>query len=263
MTNAPKPVIEVRDLQKIYQMGEITVAALRSVNLQVMPGEMVAIMGPSGSGKSTLMNTLGCLDQPTAGQYFLDGVEVNSLNEQGLTQIRRHKIGFVFQSFNLLPRTPAVANVELPMVYAGVSSRERRKLAIEALKKVGLGERLEHQSSELSGGQQQRVAIARALVTRPAIILADEPTGNLDSRSSEEVMSIFQQLNREQGNTIILVTHELDIAQHAQRIIHMRDGVVERDEQVVDRRWAAGPVNPNHVEQVTPLTAKLALEEIL
>lgn len=229
------PVIKVQNLTKVYQMGEITVEALRGVSLQINKGELVALMGPSGSGKSTLMNTLGCLDQPTAGDYYLDGKLVSGLDEHGLTQIRRHQIGFVFQSFNLLAKTSALANVELPMVYAGVPSRQRRERAKTALEMVGLGNRLHHQPGELSGGQQQRVAIARALAASPAIILADEPTGNLDTQSSEEVMAIFQQLNCEQGITVVLVTHEDDIGRHARRIIRMRDGLVERDEVVANR----------------------------
>jgi putative ABC transport system ATP-binding protein len=225
-----QPVIDVRDVTKVYQMGEMEVPALRGVSLQVAPGEMTAIMGPSGSGKSTLMNSLGCLDQPTSGEYYLDGKLVSGLDDKDLTRIRRHKIGFVFQTYNLLPRTSALANVELPLVYSGVGRRERRRRATEALEMVGLGNRLRHQPNELSGGQQQRVAIARSLVSTPSIILADEPTGNLDSRAGEEVMDIFQELNREQDITIILVTHDQDIAQHAGRIIHMRDGLIERDE---------------------------------
>jgi putative ABC transport system ATP-binding protein len=236
-----QPVIDVLDLTKVYQMGEMEVHALRGVSLQVVPGEMTAIMGPSGSGKSTLMNSLGCLDQPTSGEYYLDGKLVSSLDDKGLTRIRRHKIGFVFQTYNLLPRTSALANVELPLVYSGVGRRERRGRAAEALEMVGLGNRLRHQPNELSGGQQQRVAIARSLVSAPSIILADEPTGNLDSRAGEEVMAIFQELNREQGITIILVTHDQDIAQHAGRIIHMRDGLIERDETL-----AAGTSVTNH-----------------
>jgi len=228
-----QPVIEAQDLTKVYQMGEMEVHALRGVSLQVMPGEMTAIMGPSGSGKSTLMNSLGCLDQPTAGDYYLDGKLVSGLDDQGLTRIRRHKIGFVFQTYNLLPRTSALANVELPLVYGGVSRRERRRRASEALELVGLGDRMHHLPNELSGGQQQRVAIARSLVTTPSIVLADEPTGNLDTQSGQEVMTIFQRLNQEQGITIILVTHDQDIAQHAGRIIHMRDGLIERDETLV------------------------------
>jgi putative ABC transport system ATP-binding protein len=228
-----QPVIDVRDVTKVYQMGEMEVHALRGVSLQVVPGEMTAIMGPSGSGKSTLMNSLGCLDQPTSGEYYLDGKLVSDLDDKGLTRIRRHKIGFVFQTYNLLPRTSALANVELPLVYSGVGRRERRRRATEALEMVGLGNRLRHQPNELSGGQQQRVAIARSLVSTPSIILADEPTGNLDSRAGDEVMTIFQELNREQDITIILVTHDQDIAQQAGRIIHMRDGLIERDETLV------------------------------
>jgi putative ABC transport system ATP-binding protein len=227
-----QPVIDIRNLTKIYRMGEMEVHALRSVSMQIMPGEMTAIMGPSGSGKSTLMNSLGCLDQPTSGDYYLDGQLVSNLDDWGLTLIRRHKIGFVFQSYNLLPRTSALSNVELPLVYAGVSAGERRRRAVESLERVGLSDRLQHQPNELSGGQQQRVAIARSLVSLPSLILADEPTGNLDSQAGAEVMSIFQQLNREQGITIILVTHDADVAHHARRVIYMRDGVVAKDEEV-------------------------------
>ncbi len=225
-----QPVIDARNLTKVYQLGEVAVQALRGVSLQILPGEMTAIMGPSGSGKSTLMNSLGCLDQPTSGEYYLDGQLVSHLDDRGLTLIRRHKIGFVFQSYNLLPRTSALANVELPLVYGKVGWRERRQRATMALHMVGLGDRLYHQPNELSGGEQQRVAIARSLVSSPTIILADEPTGNLDSQAGKEVMAIFRQLNREQGITVILVTHDADIARHARRIIHMRDGRVERDE---------------------------------
>ncbi len=225
-----QPVIDARSLTKVYQLGEVAVQALRGVSLQILPGEMTAIMGPSGSGKSTLMNSLGCLDQPTSGEYYLDGQLVSGLDDRGLTLIRRYKIGFVFQSYNLLPRTSALANVELPLVYGKVGGRERRRRATAALHMVGLGDRLHHQPNELSGGEQQRVAIARSLVSSPSIILADEPTGNLDSQAGEEVMAIFQQLNREQGITVILVTHDVDIARHARRIIHMRDGRVEQDE---------------------------------
>jgi putative ABC transport system ATP-binding protein len=228
-----QPVIDIRDLTKVYQMGEMEVHALRGVSMDVMPGEMTAIMGPSGSGKSTLMNSLGCLDQPTSGQYYLDGKLVSELDDGGLTRIRRHKIGFVFQTYNLLPRTSALANVELPLVYSGVGRRERRQRAKEALEMVGLGNRLGHQPNELSGGQQQRVAIARSLVTAPSLILADEPTGNLDTQAGDEVMGIFQSLNRDEGITIILVTHDQDIAEHAGRIIRMRDGRIERDEEIM------------------------------
>jgi putative ABC transport system ATP-binding protein len=233
MTNQPtnQPVIAVEGVTKVYTMGDIEVRALRGINVEIWPGEMVAIMGPSGSGKSTLMNVLGCLDVPTEGTYKLDGVNVSELSDSQLAEIRCRKIGFVFQSFNLLPRTSARANVELPLIYAGIGSRQRRKRAEEMLRLVGLGERLDHKPSELSGGQQQRVAIARALTNQPAMILADEPTGNLDSKTSIEILQLFQQLNREQGITIIFVTHEPDIAAYCQRVIYVRDGVVERDEK--------------------------------
>ena len=217
-------VIEIENIKKIYRMGETEVAALRGVSLQIDQGEMVAIMGPSGSGKSTLMNIIGCLDQPSEGTYRLDGTDVHKMDDDQLAEIRNKKIGFVFQSFNLLPRTSALDQVELPMVYAGTP--DRRKRALDALQQVGLGERVHHRPNELSGGQQQRVAIARALVNKPAIILADEPTGNLDSVSGEEIMRIFQRLNQEEGMTIILVTHEPDIAAHAKRVIHVKDGKI-------------------------------------
>jgi putative ABC transport system ATP-binding protein len=235
MTNA---VIDIRDMTKTYRLGKVEVHALRGVSLQIMPGEMVAIMGPSGSGKSTLMNMLGCLDKPTSGEYYLDGKLVSKLGEKGLTQIRRHKIGFVFQSYNLLARTSALGNVQLPMVYSGVSGRERKERALHALEMVGLGDRIHHQPNELSGGQQQRVAIARAVASAPAIVLADEPTGNLDSRSGEEIIAIFQRLNRMEGITIVLVTHEASIARHAERVMQMHDGLVVNDAQVTDRLWA-------------------------
>lgn len=231
-------VVKAEDLTKTYQMGEVEVQALRGAAIQVQPGELLAIMGPSGSGKSTLMNILGCLDQPTSGQYYLEGVDVAQLSDNKLAQIRGKRIGFVFQSFNLLPRTSALSNVELPLVYMGVSSGERHRRSVAALKLVGLGDRLHHKPNELSGGQQQRVAIARALVTNPAIIMADEPTGNLDSKSSEEIMGIFQHLNEEQGITIIFVTHEPDIAQHTRRVIRLADGVVVEDRPITNPRRA-------------------------
>ncbi|MBI1878932.1 MAG: ABC transporter ATP-binding protein [Chloroflexi bacterium] len=227
-------VIYAEDLIKIYQMGEVEVQALRGVSLQVQRGEFLAIMGPSGSGKSTLMNILGCLDQPTSGQYFLEGLDVAQLDDNRLAQIRGKRIGFVFQSFNLLPRTSALSNVELPLIYSGVGSRERHRRAAAALEMVGLGDRLHHKPNELSGGQQQRVAIARALVTNPAIIMADEPTGNLDSKSSVEIMAIIQRLNEEHGITIIFVTHEQDIAQYTRRIVRLADGVIVEDRPVLN-----------------------------
>lgn len=217
-------VIEIENVTKTYQMGETQVHALRGISLHVEHGEMVAIVGPSGSGKSTLMNIIGCLDLPSDGIYRLDGVDVHKLNDDALAEIRNQKIGFVFQNFNLLPRTSALEQVELPMVYAGKPDRQKR--ALEALTQVGLGDRTHHRPNELSGGQQQRVAIARALVNDPAIILADEPTGNLDSTSGAEIINIFKTLNRDKNMTIILVTHDPDVAAEAERTIHVKDGMI-------------------------------------
>ena len=224
-------LIEVQNLMKIYRMGDIEVRALRGVDLNVEKGEFVTIMGPSGSGKSTLMDILGCLSKPTTGSYRLDGEEVARLSETQLAAIRNREIGFVFQAYNLLSRTTALRNVELPLIYARVSRRERRRRALAALESVGLADRIHHRPNEMSGGQQQRVAIARALVNEPSIFFADEPTGNLDSRSGKEVMSVFQQLS-EAGNTILMVTHENDVAAYSQRIVRLRDGTIEADERV-------------------------------
>ena len=223
-------LIDVRNLTKVYQMGDVRVNALRGVTFTAESGEFIAIMGPSGSGKSTMMDILGCLAQPTEGEYYLEGEEVGQLPDNRLAEIRNRKIGFVFQTFNLLPRTSAQHNVELPLIYAGVGRRERKRRAFESLEAVGLADRVRHKSTELSGGQIQRVAIARALVTEPSIIFADEPTGNLDTKSGAEIMAIFHGLN-EKGNTIIMVTHELELAQHASRVLHIRDGLIERDER--------------------------------
>ncbi len=222
-------VISLQQIKKIYDMGGAEeVQALRGVSLQIHKNEYVAIMGPSGSGKSTLMNIIGCLDTPSSGLYEFNGVNVSDMNDNQLAKIRNKEIGFVFQTFNLLARSNALHNVELPLIYAGVASSERKKLALEALQHVGLGDRVHHKPNELSGGQRQRVAVARALVNRPSILLADEPTGNLDTKTGEEIMALFQELYQ-QGNTIILVTHEESIAEHAYRIIRVRDGLVESD----------------------------------
>ncbi|MGD8496760.1 MAG: ABC transporter ATP-binding protein [Gemmatimonadales bacterium] len=219
-------IIETRGLTKEYQMGSETIHALRGVDLKIRRNEYVAVMGPSGSGKSTLMNLIGCLDTPTAGEYVLNGVAVQALEDDELARIRNREIGFVFQTFNLLPRASALHNVELPLIYAGVPAREREERARAALERTGLGDRMEHKPNELSGGQRQRVAIARALVNEPSILLADEPTGNLDSVTSADIMSVFESLH-DAGQTIIMVTHELDISEHAERTITLRDGMIE------------------------------------
>jgi putative ABC transport system ATP-binding protein len=230
-------MIKIDEVTKVYRMGDVSVRALQGISMEIGRGEFVAIVGPSGSGKSTLMNIIGCLDQPTSGTYILDGTEVSRLDDDQLAAIRNRKIGFVFQTFNLLPRVPALEQVELPLIYAGLGNR--RKKALQALEWVGLADRIHHRPTELSGGEQQRVAIARALASDPSIILADEPTGNLDTRSSEELMAIFQKLNAEQGITVILVTHEPDIAAHTRRIIRIRDGRIHSDERVAAPRLAS------------------------
>lgn len=233
------PVIQLIDFRKSYQTGEVEVPAVRGVNLTVLPGEFVAVMGASGSGKSTLMNTIGCLDRPTGGQFLLDGIDIGTLSRDELAGLRNQKIGFVFQGFNLLARTTALENVELPMLYSRGARREGspRERALQSLEKVGLGQRTDHTPSQLSGGQQQRVAIARALVNEPTLLLADEPTGNLDSRTSIEIMGIFQELNAG-GMTIVMVTHELDIASYASRMVVMRDGRIVTDQPVPQRLQA-------------------------
>ena len=236
------PVISVRDLTKTYHVGDHSVHALRAISLDVEPGEFVAVIGPSGSGKSTLMHILGCLDQPTSGQYFLDGRDVSRLSDDEISLVRNKQIGFVFQGFNLLTRTSALENVELPLLYglSNISAAERKHRAMKALTAVGLESRADHHANQLSGGQQQRVAIARALLNNPSILLADEPTGNLDSKTSVEVMEIFQSLQCERGITIVLITHEMDVAQYGSRIISFKDGCIVSDTSNDNRRHATG-----------------------
>jgi putative ABC transport system ATP-binding protein len=222
-------MLEIKKIKKIYQMGKVKVEALRGVSFYIDKGEFVAIMGPSGSGKSTLMHIIGCLDQPTEGNFVIGGKDVSKLNDDRLAEIRNKSIGFVFQQFNLLSRTSILHNVEIPLIYAGQKSKQRRKLAMQVLESVGLGDRVKHKPNEISGGEKQRAAIARALVNDPLIILADEPTGNLDTKTGSEIMDIFDKLHQ-QGHTVIMVTHEAEIARHARRIIHLRDGLIEKDE---------------------------------
>jgi len=240
------PLISIQEVTKVFQMGDVEVRALRGVSLDIQPGEFVAVRGPSGSGKSTLMNIIGCLDRPTTGRYLLDGVDVAPMDRDALARIRNQRLGFVFQSFNLLPRTTALENVELPLLYAGLRRQERHARAAESLRRVGLGDRMDHTPSRLSGGQQQRVAIAQALVSEPKLILADEPTGNLDSRTSVEVMALFQEL-KETGITLVLVTHEPDIANYVERVIVVRDGHIASD-----RRQTPAKAIPSEVAEEEP-----------
>ena len=229
-------LIELRDICKTYQMGDVLVEALCDFGLDIVEGEMTSIMGPSGSGKSTLMNIIGCLDQATRGTYILDGIDISTLDDNNLAEIRARKIGFVFQNYNLLSRTSALQNVELPLIYTGEPNRRQR--AIEALTIVGLGDRVNHRPNEMSGGEQQRVAIARAIINHPKILLADEPTGNLDTKTGQEIVALFQTLNEEQGITMVFVTHDPEIAEHTRRIVHIRDGRLERIETIENQRFA-------------------------
>ena len=236
------PLIRLHKISRRYQMGAETIHALREVSLEIERGEYVAIMGPSGSGKSTMMNLIGCLDTPTAGEYELNGVQVSQMDDNQLAEIRNREIGFIFQTFNLLPRSDALRNVELPLIYSGMPAEERRQVALDALRNVGLADRVHHRPNELSGGQRQRVAVARALVNRPSIILADEPTGNLDTKTGTEILALFADLSR-QGNTLIVVTHEEDVAKHARRILRIRDGLIASDERVSQGQETA-PAEP-------------------
>jgi putative ABC transport system ATP-binding protein len=245
-----KTIIEISNLKKDYHVGEVTVHALRGVDMKIQTGEFVAVMGVSGSGKSTMLNILGCLDKPTKGDYFLDGVDIKTLNKDELAKLRNQKLGFVFQAYNLLPRTTALENVELPLFYnSNVKSKERKERAVKALEAVGLADRMHHMPNQLSGGQQQRVAIARSLVNDPVMILADEPTGNLDSRTSFEIMELFQELN-ERGRTIVYVTHEPDIAKFATRNVVFRDGLIQRENRVTDRLFAREILKTMPIENI-------------